>query len=616
MNLEDFHFLRPAWLLALALLVPLAWWWRRQRSDAGGWGAVCEPHLLAHLLVPGSGRAAVAPFGLLAVGWSAACLALAGPTWQRLPQPAFGDPARTVFVLSLAPSMDRDDVAPSRLARARHKLGDAIDRLDGGAVGLVVFREEAYAAVPLTDDADVVREMLPRLRTDLAPGREILPSRGLAEARKLLEGAGLAGARIVLVSDGSDASPQTSVDVAHELSRAGATVSVLSLVAGDASGLADVAEAGGGELATLTADDADLERLLAPDAVAPILARLSRRDVQADTWWDAGAWLVWIPLLLAAFGFRRGWLAAAVTLAWIGLPSASAQAGAIDWFQRPDQLGARAFEAGRYADSAASFQDPAWRAAALYRAGDFERAAKALEPLGDERSQYNLGNALARAGKLEEALAAYERSLAKAPGDEDARFNRDLVRRLLDQQRQRSGGGDSGGDDAKQDPGDAEKDRDQARSDPGDGADQQGQERSEPGGGADERDQAQSRSGDAGDEQGHAENDAGDAQKGRDAKRNEPGEDGSPPEGESAPRQEPQRADAGAGAQRESGAIPPGADASAAGSPQEARGAPDARSAPDPWLAHLPDDPGGLLREKLRRDYLRKREARLRGELP
>jgi Ca-activated chloride channel family protein len=613
MSLEAFHFLRPAWLLALALLAPLAWWWRRQRSEAGGWRAACDPHLLPHLLVPGRGRAAIAPFALLALGWSGACVAMAGPTWERLPQPAFGDPGRTVFVLSLAPSMDRDDVAPSRLARARHKLGDAIDRLEGGSVGLVVFREEAYGAVPLTDDADVVREMLPRLRTDLAPGREVLPSRGLAEAGRLLDAVGAAGARIVLVSDGSDASPQATLDAARALSRAGATVSVLSLAPDDATAASEVAGAGGGAFARLSADDADLERVLAPDAFAALGGRLARSEHRSDEWWDVGAWLVWLPLLLASLAFRRGWITAALTLAWIGLPSAPAQAGVADWFQRPDQRAAQAFETGAYAESAASFEDPSWRAAALYRAGNFEQAAEELAPFADERSQYNLGNALARAGKLDEALAAYDRSLATAPGDEDARFNRELVQRLLEEQRQQpSDAGGAGADGDQRDDEKGEQGRDDARND-------QGGDPKEPGDAGSDPDDGQSQAG----EQPASQQDAQDRQ-GADAG-----------EGAAAPRDDPsqagggseeQRADASAEGERSQarpsdasdaapGATQPGDARVADAAPDRTGASPDARSPTDPWLAHLPDDPGGLLREKLRRDYLRKREARLRGEL-
>ena len=73
-----------------------------------------------------------------------------------MPQPAFRSPEQRVLALSLAPSMNATDVEPSRLARARYKLQDALDLLGGSQVGLVIFNEEPYVVTPITDDPRVV----------------------------------------------------------------------------------------------------------------------------------------------------------------------------------------------------------------------------------------------------------------------------------------------------------------------------------------------------------------------------------------------------------------------------------------------------------------------------
>ncbi len=75
------------------------------------------------------------------------------------------------------------------------------------------------------------------------------------------------------------------------------------------------------------------------------------------------------------------------------------------------------------------FADPAWRAAALYEAGHYE-AAIALFRAGGRRASYNLGNALARAGDLDGALAAYDEALRFNPRDADAQANRSLIARM------------------------------------------------------------------------------------------------------------------------------------------------------------------------------------------
>jgi Ca-activated chloride channel family protein len=602
---ETLHFLRPAWLWALSMLVVFAWSWRRRSRGAGAWEQLCDSHLLTQLATRSSGGAERFPLALLALGWTAACFALSGPTWERLPQASFREPARSVFVLTLGDSMNGRDVRPSRLARARHKLLDALDRTAGGSVALVVVREEAFAVTPLTDDADVLREAIPLLETRLMPGRAVLPVRGFDEARRLLEPVGLGGARIVLVTDGSDDDPKASEAAVRALAGDGVQVSVLAL-AGANESLAALARSGGGAQAALTTDDGDLDRVFAKSgAENPVSgSALVHSDVKTQGWKDMGAWLLWIPLLLAPLAFRKGWAGALFAAILFQLAPVSAEAGVLDTFERPDQRGARAFTAGRYAESAQAFEDPAWQAVARYRAGDFAGASQALTERSDAVSQYNLGNALARAGQLEAAVAAYERALAAAPSDADAGFNRDLLKQLLEQQAKpppESGQESKGAQDQPQN-GAGEK-QDQAQSEKNHEQDQgEGTPAGEPSQGSDD---SQSEKGEmAGDAAAEAARTANAAKADGEIK----AQDASGSPADPAPDSAPGTAIADAGepdaTSREFGAsAPPSARPLSAQEQEHAQ-----------WMARLPDDPGGLLREKIRRDYQRKQAAR-QGEV-
>lgn len=68
------------------------------------------------------------------------------------------------------------------------------------------------------------------------------------------------------------------------------------------------------------------------------------------------------------------------------------------------------------------FQDPAWKAAALYRAGKFDRAATEFRSAG---AMLNLGNAETQAGHYAAALEAFD--AARMAGDPDADANFDLL---------------------------------------------------------------------------------------------------------------------------------------------------------------------------------------------
>ncbi len=626
---ETLHLLRPAWLLAL-LLIPLLWVARRSGGPAGAWRRVCDAHLLSHL-ASGSdgGRAARWPLLALAAGWALTCVAMAGPTWEQLPQPAYREPVQTMLVLSLSPSMAQRDEAPSRLARARYELSDLLEHAHG-PVGLVVFADDAYAAMPVTDDPQVIAEMVPLLSPDVMPGRGANVGRALDEARVLLERAGASAGRIVLLGDGLGDDPDGALAAAASARGAGFPVSALAL-GSDAGDLAKLAESGGGAFARPAADDRDVEALLAPGAApGPLFGgELGPLGLTVDAWRDVGPYLLLIPLVLAPLAFRRGWAGALLVLLSVGLHAPSAEASPRDWFQRPDQRGAQALAEGRSEEASQLFEDPGWRAAALYRAGDFEGAAAILSQETDARSQYNRGNALARAGQLEAAVEAYDLALARDPADEDAQWNRDLVKKLLEQQQQQQEQeqqGSQGDSQQSQDQGDSRQQESQQQDsqlgDPGQqnasSGDSQSQEsqdgKSEPGeqGDADAEPSEDPFPSDASSASGSQEQQPPQSAQSMPSSQEQAGQGASADAPDSARPQSDEDRE-GAGAEGEAGERrPPPADVAAA---HGAGGhVSEADQETEQWFERVPDDPAGLLREKLRRRAYERRARALFGE--
>ncbi len=86
----EFHFLRPGWLLLLPLVPVAVYLYLRARRDRRRWEAVCDPALLPHVLVGGPpGRRRRWPAVAAALAAALALIALAGPAWERLPQPVY-----------------------------------------------------------------------------------------------------------------------------------------------------------------------------------------------------------------------------------------------------------------------------------------------------------------------------------------------------------------------------------------------------------------------------------------------------------------------------------------------------------------------------------------------
>lgn len=456
--IEPLHFLRPAWLAAVPLLVLL--WWRLERTllpRGGAWRAVCDPQLLAAQLVDSG--ASHWPLRLLLGGWLLAALALAGPTWSQRPQPLAQSLTTRVVVLDLSRSMTATDVKPSRLIRARYKAADALNQSRDGQVGLVVFAGAAFTVAPITRDAATLLNLLPVLEPALLPVQGSRVDLGLNAAGRLLTQAGVTQGSVLLITDGMNGSPEAALAAAQMLREQGFSLSVLAvgtaqgvpIQAADGSLLKDangvivipqvdfaalqqLAETGGGRFAQLRGDGSDLAALAPP---SPLLGGDSRAlALSAEHWQDQGPWLVLALLPLATLAFRRGWLLTPL-LAVLLLP---APVDAWEWqdlWLRRDQQASRALANGDAERAAELAADPWQRGTAAYRAERYQQALQAFAGRDDAVGRYNQGNSLAHLGRLRQALAAYDAALALDPTLDDARYNRDLVQRLLQQQQQR-----------------------------------------------------------------------------------------------------------------------------------------------------------------------------------
>lgn len=586
--LAEFHFLRPLWLLLLVPAFALALALARQRGRSGSWRAVIAPELLPYLLEGKGGdekRRWLLP--VLVTGWLLAAVAAAGPTWERLPTPVLQKQDALVVLLDLSLSMWAQDVEPSRIDRAQRKLLDLLDRRDEGQTGLVAFAGDAHVVTPLTDDGPTIANLLPALDPGMMPVPGANPVAAVEQALALLDAGAVGSGRLLLVTDA--VSTEDGERIARVLADRDVSLSVLGVGTGTGApiplpeggflkrddgsivipGLREaplraLARRGGGRYQRIAVDDSDLERLRA--LAAPGAGETRTSDRRAERWADMAHWfcLPLVPLLL--YAFRRGVLFALAPLALCLGAAPPVQAGPWeDLWYRPDQQGARALAEGEAEIAAERFEDPRWQGTAAYRAGDYATAIERFDDNADADALYNRGNALARAGRLEEAIAAYRQSLELAPAREDARSNLELVQSLRDQQQQQQQQESGNGGEQQESPPEA-----------GDGPEQ----------GSDRPD---------------SENSDGAPDKGSE------GGSQAPPAGEppGEPQQTGEQRDGERDGERDSGAAGNAADSLEQPTPtldaqQSMAEDIEARQAMQQWLRRVPDDPAGLLREKFR----------------
>ena len=461
MSFADFHFLRPWWLLLLPVGILVVWQLWRALHQGEAWRFVCDPELLPHLLVGGKDKRHALPYVLLAIAWIVAVTALAGPTWERLDRPVFRSLNTQVIVLDLSRSMDAADIKPSRLTHAKFKIADILARSSDGQVALIAFAGDAFLVSPVTQDVNTVSNMLGALRTDVMPVQGSRTSRGLEMAGELLKRVGASNAQVLLIADGAD--DELAEHSAKSLQASGHTVSVLGVgsddgapipVAGggflkdndgnivvsraDFAALRRLAAAGGGHFAKAGSNEIDLSQILAPPTT-PSFQEVQDEHRTSENWRDEGPWLVLLLLPIAALAFRRGWLLSLLVLVTF-IPQPSYAFSWDELWLRSDQRAARSLARGDPEHAARVTANPHWRGSALYRTQSYGAAAESFAQQDDATAHYNRGNALAKAGDLEQALNAYDRVLEIDPNMDDAIHNRDVVERALQLRQQgRSG---------------------------------------------------------------------------------------------------------------------------------------------------------------------------------
>lgn len=445
-------FLRPWWLVLipvgflLAVLVT-----RRHRHS---WKRVCDSDLFAKLTMAGDQVSERLVWLSVAAGWLLAVLALAGPAWERNETPIYQSVDAMVVVFDLSQSMASTDILPSRLERARFKAIEVIEAQQDKSVGLVVFAGDAFDVTPISDDIGTITHLLQSLQVRMMPVQGSLASKGLRRAEKLLDKSGYDIGTVLLVSDGIDqdafSAAESLRDKGYQLSVVAAGTAVGSPIRlddgdflKDASGqfivspvdieaLRELARTGGGLFSLVT--EPYLESPLQSIHFGADRAKADGEDVSIVGWIDQGPLFLLLLLPLVSLIFRRGWLVAVLLF----LPLGAQQSHAFEWddlWQRSDQRAANAVKQGDFmSDELADHSN--WNGIALYRRDRFLDAAAEFGKAEDKVSIFNQGNALAKGGDLQGAVDQYEIALAIDPEFEDARFNLELVKKVMQQQQQ------------------------------------------------------------------------------------------------------------------------------------------------------------------------------------
>ncbi|KAA6184340.1 VWA domain-containing protein [Thiohalocapsa marina] len=342
-----FHFAQPHWFWGLLLVLPVAWWLRRTaaRAAKGPVHRYADPHLLPHLTGSRALKASERWGRFLAWAglWLLLLTAMAGPRWDYEDVRLFHPGDNLLILLDVSRSMEVNDVAPSRLGRARQEIQDLVALNRRLRLGLIAFASVPHVISPVTEDTRTIMLALPALSSDLARLQGSRLHEALDRAEILLDALPAESTRsLLLISDGDFDEPEL-LERVRLLAERGVRLHVLGVgTAGggevpgprgsalvdaggqpvrsalDADQLSRLAEAGGGLYRRADYRDDDTADILAAASISRSPAQAG--DERTRIWNDR----FYLPVLLAVLLLLPRFRGRARSAARAGAPPSTA----------------------------------------------------------------------------------------------------------------------------------------------------------------------------------------------------------------------------------------------------------------------------------------------------
>lgn len=382
-----------------------------------------------------------------------------------------------LVALDVSRSMLAEDIKPSRLERAKQLVSRLIDNMPDNRFGIVVFAGRAYLQMPLTSDLSAAKMYLASANTDVVPTQGTVVSDALKMCFAAFSNKEKKYKSIVLISDGED-HDEAAKQMAQSLAAEGVVVNTVGIGSPDGANIADpvtgeLKKDAEGKTVVTRLNEESLKNIASitggiyahysntdevAGAIESKLASMEQHGITETSLasyqyffqWLLGAAfiLLMMEMLLSEKKKKTRQQAALATALLLLTPCFSIAQKNIEWVKKGNELyNQQQYSAAADSYKKAAAEKPADATAqynlgnALYRSNKTEEAIKAydqavtFEKNKTDKAQafYNKGVVLQHQKKLPECIDAYKNALKLNPADEDARLN---LQKAIQQQKQ------------------------------------------------------------------------------------------------------------------------------------------------------------------------------------
>lgn len=487
----NFHFSEPAYFLILILipiLLILYVYTKGRLVRNKQINQFIDAHLLPHLLIQENRTKKkwhyLAPYSLIIV---LVTLALAGPRWDYREMETFKASTNLIVLLDLSKSMDAEDLKPSRIKRAKQEIEDLLKSAKDINVALIGFAADPHLISPLTEDYQTILHLLPSISTELIhiQGSKLTPAIEMSlNLLKLNRNLVNQNNNILLITDGGYSDPSV-ISRIKEINENNIQLYVIGVGSNSGSPIPDNTGRFITQNSQTVISKLEEEKLLqltkktrgfytqshyTEQDTKNILQEIKRRNKDRDKnktktrFWEERFYIFLIPaMIVLLFSFRRiktnSYAIFVLAMLISSICSNSAQAIDLEYFEQlflnKNQKAKKAFESKELDKATELFTDPYNKGVSLYKQGNYKEAAELFAKSNNEEVSaqrlYNLGNSFVKMQKFNEAIQQYEAALQQNPDYEDAKYNLELVRKHLQEQKQQQQKNDQEQDSENQD---------------------------------------------------------------------------------------------------------------------------------------------------------------------
>ncbi|MCO4783569.1 MAG: VWA domain-containing protein [Candidatus Cloacimonetes bacterium] len=398
-----------------------------------------------------------------------------------------------IVAIDVSKSMLAEDIKPNRLIRAKRKILDLLDIVEGDRVGLIAFAGTSFLQCPLTLDYGAFQMFLDLLDTDLIPQQGTAIDDAIHLSIEAFKSSAKKSKALILITDGEGHSG-AYLEAAKKAKEEGIKIYTMGFGSAEGHPIPDPAHKGknlkdsngnlvisklneqilqeialetGGVYAQAQNNDDDLQLIY----VNEIQTKIQKNNLKSSRQKRFENRFQIFLLLAIVFIFLESYLKQAkshlplikrvltpktLALVFFSLSQVSyANSDLVNYF------GMASAEEKLYLQGKSSFQDKKFKEASeafakaelenplstknlynvgssLYKSGDYQRAISYFERSKESEddslrasSNYNLGNSHYRMGQLDKAIKAYEEVLKTTPDHEKAKKNLEFVRKKI-----------------------------------------------------------------------------------------------------------------------------------------------------------------------------------------